>query len=130
MQLTSVAIFGASGYSGIELAKLCATHPALEVKLLTSDRWVGEDAAVRLGSLAGLSFVGHDDGLARAKECAVAFLATALLAFGRTDLGAAARLFAAGFGEERRATVRDAERLKLLVTALISKVMIERAMWT
>ena len=61
---------------------------------------------------------------------AVAFLATALLAFGRTDLGAAARLFAAGFGEERRATVRDAERLKLLVTALISKVMIERAMWT
>jgi N-acetyl-gamma-glutamyl-phosphate reductase len=76
MQLTSVAIFGASGYSGIELAKLCATHPALEVKLLTSDRWVGEDAAVRLGSLAGLTFVGHDDGLARAKSCAVAFLAT------------------------------------------------------
>jgi N-acetyl-gamma-glutamyl-phosphate reductase len=76
MQLTSVAIFGASGYSGIELAKLCATHPALEVKVLTSDRWMGEDAAVRLGSLAGTTFVGHDDGLSRSKGCAVAFLAT------------------------------------------------------
>jgi N-acetyl-gamma-glutamyl-phosphate reductase len=76
MQLTSVAIFGASGYSGIELARLCATHPAVEVRLLTSDRWVGEDAAVRLGTLGGRAFVGHDDGLAQSKGCAVAFLAT------------------------------------------------------
>jgi N-acetyl-gamma-glutamyl-phosphate reductase len=76
MQLTSVAIFGASGYSGIELARLCATHPAVEVRLLTSDRWVGEDAATRLGALAGRAFVAHDEGLAQVKGCAVAFLAT------------------------------------------------------
>lgn len=76
MQLAPVAIFGASGYSGIELARLCAHHPAVEVKLLTSDRWVGEDAAVRLGTLAGRAFVAHDEGLSQAKGCAVAFLAT------------------------------------------------------
>jgi hypothetical protein len=61
---------------------------------------------------------------------AVAFFATARLALGRAVFGAGARLFAAGFEEGRRATARDVERLKLLLTALISKVMIERAMWT
>ena len=61
---------------------------------------------------------------------AVAFFATALLAFGRAVFGGGTRRFAAAFGEERRATARDVERLKLLVTALISKVMIERAIWT
>ena len=76
MQLTPIAIFGASGYSGMELARLCAAHPALEVRLLTSDRWVGEDAAVRLGCLGGEKFVGHEEGVARAQVCQVAFLAT------------------------------------------------------
>lgn len=76
MQLTPIAIFGASGYSGIELARLCAVHPGLEVRLLTSDRWVGEDAATRLGCLAGETFVGHDEGVSRAELCAIAFLAT------------------------------------------------------
>jgi len=56
----------------------------------------------------------------------VTFFATALLAFGRAVFGAGARLFAADFGEVRRGTARDVERLKFLVTALISKVMIER----
>ena len=61
---------------------------------------------------------------------AAAFFATALLAFGRTVFGADVRLFAAAFGKEPRVTVREVERLKLLVTALISKVKIERAKWT
>jgi hypothetical protein len=57
-------------------------------------------------------------------------LATALFAFGRTVFDAVTRFFAADLGAERRVIVRDVERLKPLVTALISKVMIERAIWT
>jgi hypothetical protein len=56
---------------------------------------------------------------------------TARFAFGRAAaLDAVARLPAADFGVERRAIVRDVERLKPFVTALISKVVIERAMGT
>ena len=57
-------------------------------------------------------------------------LATALFAFARDGFGVGARRFAADFGAARRAVARDVERLKLLVTALISKVISERAMWT
>lgn len=49
-----------------------------------------------------------------------AFFATARFAFARTVFGAAVRRFAVDFGEARRAIARDEERLKLLVTALIS----------
>jgi predicted membrane protein len=59
-----------------------------------------------------------------------ALLATALFAFGRAVFAAAARLLAVDLGVGRRATVREVERLKPLVTALISKVMGERTMWT
>ena len=47
-----------------------------------------------------------------------AVLATALFAFGRTVFDAVTR-FAADLGAGRRAIVRDVERLKPLVTALI-----------
>ena len=53
--------------------------------------------------------------------------ATARLAFGRAGLETVARLLAADFGAELRVTPRDDERLKPLVTALISKVIRERA---
>ncbi len=47
--------------------------------------------------------------------------ATALFAFGRAVFGGVARLFAADLGADRRwVAARDAERLRLLVTALIS----------
>ena len=54
-----------------------------------------------------------------------ALLATALFAFGRAVFAAAARLLAVDLGVGRRATVREVERLKPLVTALISKVMVK-----
>jgi hypothetical protein len=54
-----------------------------------------------------------------------ALLATALFAFGRTVFAAATRLLAVDLGVGRRATVREVERLKPLVTALISKVMVK-----
>jgi len=54
-----------------------------------------------------------------------ALLATARFAFGRAVFAAAARLLAADLGVGRRATAREVERLKPLVTALISKVMVK-----
>ena len=52
---------------------------------------------------------------------AAAFCGTALFALGREAFGAVARRLAADFGEDREVAARDGERLKPLVTALISK---------
>jgi len=50
------------------------------------------------------------------------FRATARFAFGRVAFGVVADRLAAGFGDARLPTARDAERLKPLVTALISEL--------
>jgi N-acetyl-gamma-glutamyl-phosphate reductase len=42
MQPVATAIVGASGYSGLELTRLLARHPALRLTALLSDRWAGE----------------------------------------------------------------------------------------
>src|SRR5688500_4609595 len=47
-----VGIFGASGYTGAELLRLCATHPELDVVLATADSQVGTRAADLYPSLA------------------------------------------------------------------------------
>src|SRR5512135_1247372 len=44
----SVAVVGASGYSGLELTRLAARHPELRIVSLFSDRWAGEAAGARL----------------------------------------------------------------------------------
>jgi len=44
-----IGIIGASGYSGIELTRILAQHPHVELALLTSDRWQGLTAAAKLG---------------------------------------------------------------------------------
>src|SRR6267378_3006752 len=49
MQTTPVGIVGASGYSGLELSRILALHPRVELKLLGSDKWAGETAARRAG---------------------------------------------------------------------------------
>jgi N-acetyl-gamma-glutamyl-phosphate reductase len=41
----SVAILGASGYTGAELVRLLATHPGLEIAALTADRKAGQAMA-------------------------------------------------------------------------------------
>jgi len=50
---------------------------------------------------------------------------TALFAFGRAVFAAVTRLLAVDLGVGRRAIAREVERLKPLVTALISKVMVK-----
>jgi N-acetyl-gamma-glutamyl-phosphate reductase len=47
-----VGIFGASGYTGAELLRLCASHPDIEIVLATADSQVGTGAAELYPSLA------------------------------------------------------------------------------
>ena len=47
-----VGIFGASGYTGTELLRLCASHPDFDVVLATADSQVGTRAADLYPSLA------------------------------------------------------------------------------
>src|SRR6478609_9495107 len=39
--VSTVGIVGVSGYSGIELARIIAGHPALALSLAISDKWAG-----------------------------------------------------------------------------------------
>jgi len=55
----AVGVIGASGYSGVELTRILANHPNVELKLLASDRWVGETVEKRLqldGALGRLRY--------------------------------------------------------------------------
>jgi len=77
MNVHAAAIVGASGYTGLELTRLLARHPALRVEALYSDRWADERAGARLpldGAAADLAY----RPLARASEAGaeIVFLAT------------------------------------------------------
>ena len=77
MHTVSTAVVGASGYSGLELTRLLARHPRVELASLFSDRWAGEAAGVRLplpGAAASLRYraLAEAPGL----EAELAFLAT------------------------------------------------------
>ncbi len=88
MQKLSVGVFGASGYSGLELVRLCSTHPGVELRFLTSDRWEGKAASAYAATRSPLHFIGHAAGEAAAAQCDVVFLATPA----ETSLALAARL--------------------------------------
>ncbi|MDQ3569886.1 MAG: N-acetyl-gamma-glutamyl-phosphate reductase [Actinomycetota bacterium] len=72
-----VGIYGASGYTGAELLRLCAGHPGLEVVLATADSSVGARAAEVYPSLTGaypdLVFAESDPAAAEGLD--LAFLA-------------------------------------------------------
>ncbi len=79
MHKASVAVIGASGYSGIELTRILADHPRAELRLLASDRWNGDSAARRLGiqGRAGeLRYAPIQECEPAAGECEAIFLAT------------------------------------------------------
>lgn len=50
--MVRVGVLGASGYTGAELLRLCATHPKFEVVMATADSQVGQRAAAVYPSLA------------------------------------------------------------------------------
>jgi N-acetyl-gamma-glutamyl-phosphate reductase len=77
MHTTSVAVVGASGYSGLELTRLLARHPNVRVAAVTSDRWAGEKVSARLpldGPVGALAYLPLADS--HAVDAALAFLAT------------------------------------------------------
>ena len=49
MQRPTIAILGASGYAGVELTRLIALHPGLELVVAGSDRWANEPVEARIG---------------------------------------------------------------------------------
>ena len=104
--MRSVAIVGASGFTGAELLRLCDGHPGFRVDVATGDRRAGESIADSVPSL-GAAYAGrafdHVD-LDAIRACDVVFLclphdasmrlAPSLVGDGRTvvDLSAAYRL--------------------------------------
>jgi N-acetyl-gamma-glutamyl-phosphate reductase len=78
MHTHTAAIVGASGYTGLELTRLLARHPAIHVTALFSDRWSGERAGDRLpllpGPQAALAYLPLADG--ERADAEVVFLAT------------------------------------------------------
>ena len=77
MQKAPVAVFGASGYAGLELVRLLAAHPGVDGVALASDRWGGEPASARIAAPLGpLRFESPETVRARASECALVLLAT------------------------------------------------------
>lgn len=72
-----VAVFGASGYAGVELLRLLARHPGVELTGLTSREYQGRPAAAVFPALAqilDLAFVAPDPSTL-ADTAEVAFLA-------------------------------------------------------
>ena len=79
MHTASVAIIGASGYSGIEATRILAHHPRVELRLLASDRWSGDTLARRVGlsgSAGALKYTSIAGCEKAASECDAILLAT------------------------------------------------------
>jgi len=86
-----VLIFGASGYSGLELLRLLGNHPEVKVVGASSDKYAGEPVRRRVPSFPGaLAFEPHEAVEALSGE--IAFLATPA----KTSLALAPRLLSRG----------------------------------
>lgn len=74
--MADLIVFGASGYSGLELLRWLLRHPSRVVGT-TSDRWTGRAVAeVLLGAPEGWTFRAHAEQLSAAEAGQIAFLAT------------------------------------------------------
>jgi N-acetyl-gamma-glutamyl-phosphate reductase len=79
MQTAPIGVVGASGYSGLEASRILAQHPHAELRMLGSDSWAGETAARKAGlpgASGQLRYVGQDQLVPQARECAAVLLAT------------------------------------------------------
>ena len=77
MHTRTVAVVGASGYSGLELTRIVARHPRLQLSSLYSDRWADEPVGSRVslsGPSAALRYLPQAAAAGLAAD--VAFLAT------------------------------------------------------
>lgn len=88
-----VGIFGATGYTGIELVKIFARHPQVEIKFATSDSYVGKLLSDAFPCPYDIPLIAHD--AAPLDEISVAFLALphgASAGFAKRVLNAGARV--------------------------------------
>lgn len=73
----SVVVFGAAGYSGLELIRLLAWHPAVQILGASSNQWVGQRVSCRVAMAPeGLAFTAHEALLEASQPGQIAFLAT------------------------------------------------------
>ena len=75
--MIKVGIVGGTGYTGVELLRLLASHPNVEVSAITSRKEAGTKVADMFPSLRGvydLAFVGPAE--AQLGSCTVVFFAT------------------------------------------------------
>lgn len=93
-----VGIVGVSGYAGMELARLLASHPSFQLSLVTTDKWQGKRLGDRIaisGPAADLMCASHADGQARFAEVKLVFLCTpaeASIALAPVAIAAGARV--------------------------------------
>ncbi len=88
-----IGIFGATGYTGIELAKIFARHPQAQIVFATSDTHAGKKLSDALPCIYDLPLVAHD--AAPLDQIDVAFLALphgAAAEYGKRVLAAGARV--------------------------------------
>lgn len=71
--MIQVGIFGAAGYTGIELVKIFARHPQVKIAFATSDSYVGKKMSEAFPCHYDIPFVAHDAAPLDAID--VAFLA-------------------------------------------------------
>jgi N-acetyl-gamma-glutamyl-phosphate reductase len=73
----SIAILGASGYTGEELVRICVRHPGMKVKAVTSRQWKGKTLEETLGIRGPAGEMKFQDLTAAevAKKAEVIFLA-------------------------------------------------------
>lgn len=79
MHMKRIGIFGASGYAGIELTRLVATHGGLKVVFLASERHVGtsvESFAGITGAVGELAYVSFEEAKRLSRECDAVLMAT------------------------------------------------------
>lgn len=96
MQLR-IGIFGASGYAGLELTRLLASHPGVQLVFAASERHVGTsvaDLAGVDGAIGELTYIPFEAARAAAKTCDAILLATPA----EVSLALAAELAEAGVG--------------------------------
>jgi N-acetyl-gamma-glutamyl-phosphate reductase len=75
----NVGVIGASGYAGVEAAKILARHPDVSLELVTSDRWSGKtlESVMQISGAAGrLRFVEMSRATELASDLDAVILAT------------------------------------------------------
>ncbi len=58
--MIKVGILGATGYTGIELVKILARHPQVEIKFATSDSYAGKKLSDAFPCPYDIPLVAHD----------------------------------------------------------------------